>query len=361
MKYLFIITGIGLGHSVREDAIIKELVKLDKDVEIRVATYGIALKYFAKRFPLTELIGEKFPDASSKLESLKVITSNLSLPYNYFKDIAKIKKLIKQFKPDVVISDAQPEAIVAAKSLNMKSVFVYNFDFNESLFNKNFGLNSFIHMKAMQYCYKNANKTIVPVLTQKTRIKEKIHYVNPIVRETPGRLPIEIALMQEFNFKRNPILVTIGGSKFGMKLIKNVVNSAQYFDEDFIIFGVNLKIKKENVTFLPFQSNFLEYLKVAKAVITLAGHCTLSETLLYKKPSLVFPIANYVEQYQNAYLMQNYCLLGEMGSLSLIYTRNLLEKFLKNLENIEDKLKKLNIMKNGAEEAAKIILQEATK
>ena len=47
MKYLFVITGIGLGHSVREDAIIRELIKQDKDAEIRVATYGLALKYFA--------------------------------------------------------------------------------------------------------------------------------------------------------------------------------------------------------------------------------------------------------------------------------------------------------------------------
>ncbi|MEK6835616.1 MAG: glycosyltransferase family protein [Nanoarchaeota archaeon] len=361
MKYLFVITGIGLGHTIREDAIIKELLKLDKDAEIRIASYGNTLKYFAKKFPLTEIIGQKFPDVTSKIESFKVIASNLTYPYYYLQNIKKLKRLIKNFQPDVVIVDAQPEGIVAAKSMKVKSIFIYNLDLNELLFEKKFRLDMFIHKKAIEYCHKNADKVIIPILTQKTKVEDNINYINPIVRETPGRLPIEIALTQKFNFKKHPVLLTIGGSKFGLNLVRNIINASNYFDEDFIVFGVDLKIKKANVTCLPFQKNFLEYLKVAKAIITLAGHSTLSEILHYKKPALVFPIPNYIEQYQNAHLMQNYSLIGDMEELSLVYTRNILEKFFKNLEKLEHRLKELNIHKNGAEEAAKIILQEASK
>jgi len=48
MKYLFVITGIGFGHMMREEAIIREVSKKDKDAEIKIATYGLALNYFKK-------------------------------------------------------------------------------------------------------------------------------------------------------------------------------------------------------------------------------------------------------------------------------------------------------------------------
>ena len=50
MKYLFVITGIGLGHCTREEAVIKELLNKDKNAKIHIATFGTAYNYFKKRF-----------------------------------------------------------------------------------------------------------------------------------------------------------------------------------------------------------------------------------------------------------------------------------------------------------------------
>jgi uncharacterized protein (TIGR00661 family) len=361
MKYLFVITGIGFGHVMREEAIIRELLRMDKDAQIKVATYGIALNYFKKRFPLTEIIGQKFPDTSYEVDATKVIFSNLFYPFQYFNNIKKIKKLIEQFKPDIIISDAEPEGIVASKKLNMKSVFIYNLDMHLLNFNKNFGLYTYVIKKAVNYSHKNSSQVIIPVLTQPTRKEEKINYVNPIIRDFPSALPLETRLMKEFGFSKQPILVTIGGARFGLLLVKNILNVAHYYDENFIIFGVNVKPKSDNVTCLPFQPNFLEYLKISKGLISLAGHTMLSETLVYKKPSLIFPIPNYLEQYQNAYLMKDYCIKGKMEELGLIYLRNKINEFLENIENLQNKLKNFVFYKNGATESAEIILQELSR
>jgi UDP-N-acetylglucosamine:LPS N-acetylglucosamine transferase len=105
----------------------------------------------------------------------------------------------------------------------------------------------------------------------------------------------------------------------------------------------------------------LEYLKVAKGVITLSGHTILSEILAYKKPALVFPIPNYLEQYQNSYLMRDYIINGEMDKLGLIYMRNKMDEFLENIDTLNEKLKNYNIKKNGAAESADIILQTISK
>ena len=361
MKYLFVITGIGFGHMMREEAIIREVSKKDKGAEIKIATYGLALNYFKKRFPLTEIIGQKFPDTKSEVDATKVIFSNLFYPFQYLNNIKRIEKLIENFRPDIVISDAEPEGIVAAKKTNTKSVYVYNLDLKNIKFGRSFGLYTYIIKKAVSYCHKNATQTIIPVLTQDTGKDGKINYVNPIIRDLPTALPMERMLMHEFNFDKPPILVTIGGAKFGLKLVKNIINVAKYYDEKFIVFGVNVNPKNENVKIMPFQNNFLEYLKVSKALISLAGHCTLSEVLVYKKPSLIFPIPNYLEQYQNSYLMNDYCIKGDMDEIGLIYMRNKLDEFFSKLDKLKVKLKNYNIKNNGATEAAEIILQTISR
>lgn len=361
MKYLFVITGIGFGHLMREEGVIREILKKDKDAEIKVATYGIAMNYFKKRFPLTEIIGQKFPDTKAEVDATKVIFSNVFYPFQYFNNISKIKELIQKFQPDILISDAEPEGIAAAKKTNTKSVFIYNLDLQRINYKENFGLYTYIIKKAISYSHNNSSLTIIPVLTQQTGSHGKISYVNPMIRDLPNSLPLENKLMSEFGFAKKPILVTIGGAKFGLKLVKNIINAAHNFDENFIIFGVNINPRSANVTCLPFQPNFLEYLKVSKALISLAGHCTLSEALVYKKPSLIFPIPNYLEQYQNINLMKDYCIKGDMEKLGLVYIRNKIEELLNNADNLNNHLKNYNFKKNGALEAAEIILQELSK
>jgi len=165
--------------------------------------------------------------------------------------------------------------------------------------------------------------------------------------------------MKELGFEKRPILVTIGGSKFGMKLIRNINQVARYYDKElFIIFGVNIKPLSKNVICLPFKNNFLEYLKICKAIITLAGHSTLSEILFYKKPALVYPIANLLEHYQNVQLIKDYIMIGDMENISLIETRNTLNLFFKKLDDYEREIREVKLLVNGAFQAANIISQE---
>jgi len=358
MKYLFVITGIGLGHATREDSIITEILNKDKNAKIHIATFGTAYNYFKKRFPLTLLEGQKFSDTTPNINTFKVFMSNLNYPKIYFKNIKIIKEVIKKFDPDVVIVDAQPEGTAAAKDMNKKIVFIYNLDLDEINYDKNFGVYTWFLIKSLKFNYKNADKIIIPVLTQTPRIEGKKYYVNPIVREHPARLADEVTLMRELGFEKRPILVTIGGSKFGMRLIKNIIQVARYYDEQFVVFGLNLKPTAKNVVCLPIKNNFLEYLKISKAVITLAGHSTLSEILFYKKAALVFAISNYIEQYQNIQLIKDVAMIGDLENISLIDLRNTLNEFFKKIDNYERKIREKKFLINGAFQAANIIVQE---
>ncbi len=360
MKYLFVITGVGLGHATREDSIIREILEKDKDAKIHIATFGTAYNYFKKKFPITLLHGQNFTDTKPKINNFKIIFENIGYVFRYyFKNINIIKDLIKRFNPDIVIVDAQPEGISAAKAMNKKSIFVFNLDLNHINYKKSFGLYTWFFLKSVKFCHKNADKVIIPVLTQVQRIEGKEFYVNPIIREHPARLPDEYTLMKELGFEKRPILVTIGGSKFGLRLVKSIIQIAKYYpNEQFIVFGVNVKPLSNNLICLPFKENFLEYLKISKAVISLAGNCTLSEILFYKKPALIYPIANLLEQYQNLQLMKNHVMNGDLEGITLIDTRNKLNEFLKKLDAYERKIREVKISVNGAFQAANIIQQE---
>ncbi len=359
MKYLFVITGIGLGHCTRDDSIIREIKNKDKDAKIHIATFGNAYDYFKKSFQITELNGQEFSDTKPKVNSFKILMNNLKYPKYYFNNLKILKELINKFDPDVIISDAQPEGIAAAKESKKKSVFIFNLDLNHTKYNKKFGLYTWFVIKSVKFGYKNADKIIIPILTQTPRIEGRKYYINPIIREHPARLKDEVSLMKELGFEKRPILVTIGGSRFGIKLIKTILLAAKYYDETFIIFGVNLKPLSKNVICLPFKQNFLEYLKISKAVITLAGHSTLSEILFYRKPAIVYPIDNLLEQYQNAQLTKDIFMVKNLNEISLIEMRNTLNEFLKKIEEYERKVLEKKYVINGAFQAANIIIDLA--
>ncbi len=354
MKLLFVVTGIGLGHTIREKTIIDEILKKNPETTIHVAGYGLSLDYFKSLYPTTKIFGHKFSGDSFKPNAARVFMSNLLYPIKYLIDTARLILLIKRFNPDKIIVDTQPVGVFAARLMKKKSVCIYNFDVDR-VKEKLEEASSRFFVNLVKKMYNRAGKVIIPVLTQQKSIRKNIHYIDPVVRASPDLLQSKDVLMKKLKLKKEPILVAIGGSNFGIKLLDLINEIAERFDEQFIIF--NGSYKKKNITSYKFKSNFLEYLKVSKAVITTAGHNTLSEILVFKKPALVFPIANYLEQKQNAGMVKdaNLCLVS-----NFVEDPERLELLIKKLLNDKSRLigniEKLELKASGASEAAKIIL-----
>ena len=114
---------------------------------------------------------------------------------------------------------------------------------------------------------------------------------------------------------------------------------------------------------MPFQENFLEYLNESVGVITLGGHNTLAEAVVLKKPSLVFPVPNYIEQVLNGYELEKNG-LGISKILKYPLEAHEIELALKDffikLPQLQESLNHSNIRANGAEQAARIIESKHT-
>ena len=163
--------------------------------------------------------------------------------------------------------------------------------------------------------------------------------MNPIVRKFKGE-PVK--------FKKKPVLVMLGGSKFGVGLAKRIYEIADKFNEEFIIiFGSNLKPDgRKNIKYIRFSENFLGYLKECKGLITLGGNLTLSEGAYFRKPILSFPIKNHVEQVGNVESLKGICVSHDVKDVE-----GKIRYFLKNL----DKFKPPKMKFDGAKQVVDFV------
>ena len=353
MRILSIITGIGYGHTTRQEAILS-LLK-EQGAEIVIAGYGNSFDFFEYKYSTLKIDGPKFPEKNSEFSELKTFLLNLKLPYYYIKNYFKLKRLVRAFRPDVIISDFEPIALY----LDKKTPHVIIFNFDPIMYKKYMSKKYHIQYGYISWVYNRAKKikakVIIPTL-------EKHHsndydFVNPIVRELPKES--RGVLLRKLKLKKSPIIIMFGGSHFATNLLYKIQNFLHKIDEEFIVFAYKLSGESyENITFMTFKENFLDYLKVSKGIISQAGFQTLSESILLKKPSLMFPIPNFLEQeLLSVWAEKNDIAIKESKKyLSEKDLLRVIKNFISSLPKLQSSLNKLNLKPTGAEEAVEIIL-----
>lgn len=355
-RILAVITGIGYGHSIRELAILDYLKS--KNYDIAVAGYSNSYDYFQFKFDTIELHGPKFPERKFKFSIFQVIFKNLLFPLKSIINYFKLKKVCKIFQPDIIISDFEPIAL----SLEKKKPHFLVFNFDPELYeeyckdgNKKFKLQYFYISQLYKKAFKKKIPVIIPSISGK-KDRHKINYVNPIVRELPEKTDV----LKEY---KKPIIISLGGSYFGSEILDKLIDILPEFDYDFIIFSYKTIGKSQkNIHFYSFKEDFLEYIKAAKAVICLGGHNTISEAVVLKKPCLIFPVPNYIEQILNAYEVEkNKFGIGKVLKYPLdeAEIRSTIKYFLKKIPEIQETLNELKIKGDGAEQVCEIIKEKS--
>jgi uncharacterized protein (TIGR00661 family) len=349
MNVLFVVTGVGYGDAIRAHAVIKALQGKNSKTKVMVAAYDNSYNYFKDKYHTVRISGYKLLGMSLKFKVLSFIANNYVLPYTWLSVSFKLKRMIKDFKPDVVVSDFEPAGLILARMIRKPSVAIFSYDphFFRELRHKN----NKLRLEALYFerLYNFSDMVIIPSLAGKRECKDYC-YVNPVVITKPSELPPASVLMKKLNLRKQPILVMLGGSSFGVNLARRLMRVVKNFNEDFIIFGSNVKLpKRRNVKHFPFNPNFVEYLKVSKGVITLGGNLTLSECVVYKKPMMIFPIKDHVEQATNAYALRNVA----MVKYNLKGMRRSLESFLRNLDSIKNRIP--HVESSGSDEVASLI------
>lgn len=292
----------------------------------------------------------------------KLSLKNIKSMYLFLKAISKCKKIIKDFKPDIVIGVGgyvTAPVVYAANKLGIKCCI------HEQ--NSIFGITN-------KFASKFADKVFISFKSSEKYVedKEKVIYTgNPV---GSNALSVKEIDKKEYGLdpKKKLVLIVMGslGSKTISDLMKEqlkLFNNKDY--EIMFVTGKNYydeykKIKyTSNVKIVPYIDGLVKLLKKTDVLVTRAGASTLAEISALKVPSILIPSPYVTEnhQYKNAMdlVKKEAALILEEKDFKGDELLRLVEKLL-NDKLLSNKIKN-NLKSFVVEDSAGIIYKEIKK
>jgi len=322
-RILYGVAGEGLGHAVRSKTLIEHLQKKHK---VKIVTASKPYQYLSKYFDTEEIDYFNIIYRNNTAAPVLTFLNNLiRLPIIEIKSF-KIFKIIKKFKPDLIITDFEPYVDYYAYLMNIPVISIDNQHIVTDAEHKNipnkFPIDKFITKTIIKFFIIKANKTFINTYYNVKSNKKNSVLIKPLLRN-------EIFKLKPKDGKHILVYQT---SKSNKKLI----DILQKIDEKFIVYGfykyknlgnVILKDRKEK--------EFLKDLSSCKAVITNGGFTLITEALYLKKPILSIPVKKQYEQILNGIYLDR---LG-YGMFSKETSIKEIKSFIKNIFKYKNKLK----------------------
>ena len=269
--------------------------------------------------------------------SKKISIENLKKMYKTFKGLGEAKKIIQEFKPDIVIGTGGyicGATITAAHKLKIPTIM------HES--------NAFPG-KAVKMLAKNTDTILVSFKDAIPRIKnaKKIVYTGtPVkIRKIDYSNEQKEKMLKEYGFSiEKPTVLIFGGSQGAKKIndsiieiIKESLNKnyqtiwatgpKQYDLIKEELENINKNINKiENMKIVPYIYNMEEIMNIVDLIVARSGAMTVTEIANLGKPSILIPLPNVSHNHQ----LYNAKVLENIGAANILLNDNLAGKELNN-------------------------------
>lgn len=301
------------------------------------------------------------PRAGYKLKTIdayglskKISVENLKKLYKTYKGIGEAKKIVKEFKPDIVIGTGGYicGAVVMAAKANKVPVLLH-----ES--------NAFPG-KAVKMLSKKADTILVSFEEAKKRIpncKNVVFTGTPVkIKKHDYTINEKQKIINELGLNGlKPIILVFGGSQGAQKINEALIDiieknknknyqivwstGPKQFDiikEELSKKDINID-KIENCKILPYIYNMEEIENICDVVVARSGAMTITEISNLSKPSILIPLPNVSNDHQ----MYNAKVLENVGAAKIIKDNELTGEILnKEIEDIAlNKEKCLNMGK----------------
>ena len=333
MKVLIISCGIGMGHASRSMALARKLE--EKGVEVLFASYGSGYQMLRdhSQYLVVKLPDIKFYGSEGELDLKHTARKSLDVPFIFLKSIYHESRIIKRFRPDVVVTDSHYSAPITCKVIGIPCVLVSNdlkIDFSEIYYQDR----TIEYLEnALQRFVRDVSRLctsiIVPDIENSLEVPSQVHnrvnYTGPLLNMDPETMLSKEELRKNYGFSRSEdiILATVGGTCFGKKLLNMLNQAANQLNSDRLIIVTGPQINMDSqpssqkVLRKSFVMGMMEWMKLSDLVISLAGHTTSMEIASLGIPNLMVPIDNHPEQLKNALKMKKHGIsfLDDMGSL----------------------------------------------
>ena len=244
---------------------------------------------------------------------------NLLLPVQVIKSLAQARRVIKEFKPDVVAGFggyASAPIIFVAQMMGIPTIIQEQNSY-AGLVNKIVGGRA----KSICVAYDGMERFFD---------EEKIVLTGNPLRSAFGSEKIDRkAAFDYYGLKEGvPTIMIVGGS-LGTRTLNNMMKSwivtlggeapvqvlwqtGRYYEKEMRDFFENYKTK--NITLVPFIERMDYAYEIADLVVSRSGACTVSELCLAAKPTLFIPSPNVAEDHQT----KNAMALVEKGAAEMV-------------------------------------------
>ncbi|MBR2325808.1 MAG: undecaprenyldiphospho-muramoylpentapeptide beta-N-acetylglucosaminyltransferase [Alistipes sp.] len=244
---------------------------------------------------------------------------NLLLPVQIFKSLAQARRVIKDFRPDVVVGFggyASAPIVFMAQMMGIPTVIQEQNSY-AGLVNKIVGGRA----KSICVAYEGMERFFD---------KEKIVLTGNPLRAAFDRSKIDRGeAFAYYGLKEGlPTILIVGGS-LGTRTLNNMMKSwivtldseapvqviwqtGRYYEQEMREFFANYPTK--NIVLVPFIERMDYAYEVADLVVSRSGACTVSELCLAKKPTLFVPSPNVAEDHQT----KNAMALVEKGAARMV-------------------------------------------
>lgn len=346
-RILYGINGEGMGHAVRSRVVIEHLLKQGN--EIFIVTSNRAYKLLSTHFEnVFDVHGLRMIYKNNKVLNLRTGIYNLSkITVGAPKSLHKLIKIIKNFKPQIIISDLELYTNYVAKLFRIPLLCIDN--------------NHAMAVSKVKMPLRYKKDYIIAKLIVKSQVNRAKFYILTTffdINPTIENIKIFSPILREEVLGAKPkdgdyylVYQTSDRSKNTIKILKKV-------DEKFIVYGFHKNLREGNLIFREFsEKNFIDDLKNCKAVITNGGFTLMTEALYLRKPILSIPIRKQFEQILNCLSLER---MG-YGKFNPRFTKKVLQVFIDNLDIYKDSLKSYKRYKNDEllEELDKLIYKYA--
>jgi uncharacterized protein (TIGR00661 family) len=296
MKILYGVVGEGMGHAMRSRVVLEHLVAQGHELEIMAS--GRATDFLAKRFAgVNRIHGLHMIYEENRVRRGKTLWSNvLAGAAGVPRNIAAYFELIKDFRPDAVVSDFESWTYLYAKTHDLPITSIDNMQI----------INRCTHSAEIRDQHR-ADFEIARAFV-KSKLPFCDHYVVttfffPPVRKQNTTLVPPILRPEILAARRRPgehLLVyqtAEGHSSLADTLAKTGLECR--------IYGMRRGLAEDevegNLRYRPFsEDGFIDDLASCKAVIAGGGFTLMGEAVYLHKPMLALPLGHQFEQVLNA-------------------------------------------------------------
>ena len=297
----------GLGHATRCIPIINELIRLD--CEVILAADGAVLSLLKKEFPSIKILALKGYNIhySRKREwlFLRLFFQIPKLVWIVFKEHYWLKKIIKDYNPDIIISDNRP-------GLYSSAIFSVYITHQLAIKTGNYFLDK-IAQKIHHRFIKKYDQCWAPDFQDNGLAGELSH---------PKKLPSNVVYLGAFSrFEKLPevnkvydILISISGPEPQRTIFENIIFSHLKYDGRKILIVRGLPAQADNINPPNSFSKVINHLSAtglsrafqqAEIVICRSGYTTIMDLVKIKKNAILIPTPGQTEQeYLAKYLME---------------------------------------------------------